>query len=147
MNLSIFPKKSLGFFTTALFAILLFFVSTTFQSCKCPYSASAVETTQKLNKSVPELMEMAVTKKYDDASANIVLVKNDIESALNTAKSEKCRKEIAEMWRVFRDEQANPFFEQWKTKGKLDKDFVKNYAASVKKSLDAILRSEKAKKK
>lgn len=117
------------------------------QSCSPKYDLKGVQNAENLAKAIPELMEMATSKKYDEAAAKIVVARNDIESAASHSQSIKKNKEIATMWQVFRDEQSNPFFEQWKTKGKLDKDFVKNYVAQVNASLASILRAEKAKKK
>lgn len=116
-------------------------------ACSPCYQMTSVEKTEKINTNLPALMQKASNTTYESVEAQWVLLKNDIDSAIDAAKAVKRNKDVAEMWRIFRDEQVNVFAERWKEKGKLDKDFVKEYTNSVKKSLASILRAEKEKRK
>jgi hypothetical protein len=80
--------------------------------------------------------------KHADA---ITKAQSDIEKACEHAKGRKRNKEVAESWRILKDEVSAPVFKNWKEKGKLDKDFAAASADQMAKMLQAILNAEKRK--
>ena len=85
------------------------------------------------------------TSSYNSTAAASLLT--EIDKAYEHAQSVKGNKSVAESWRLLKTDIVAPFFEKWKTDGKLDKDFVKEAVATAKKSITAITNAEKAKKK
>jgi hypothetical protein len=59
---------------------------------------------------------------------------------------QKKNKEVCEQWKILTNDVAKPYFDRWKEKGVLDKDYVKETVGIVGKSLDAIKKAELAKK-
>ena len=132
---------------TSLMAVLLIALLPFLQSCVgARFSQTALDNVTRVEGTMPPLMEKA-TGKYSDHAASVDAVIADINKALNDAAATKKNSDIAEQWRIFRDELAQPFFTRWKTETKLDKDFVKLSVEQVKKSLAAIEKSERAKPK
>lgn len=133
-------------FSALIFGLFLLGSGLFLQSCSPKYDMVAVENVTKLSASLPPLMEKAVGK-YSDHEEAVQTALSDVNKAYERSFGTKKNGEIAEQWRIFRDDIAKPFFDKWKEKGKLDKDFIKEAAKQVKASLDAIEKAERAKKK
>jgi hypothetical protein len=128
-----------------VFAILLSTV-VSFQSCSAGYDMISVQNVSNLATKIPALMGKA-TGNYSDNASSVTSLLKDIDSAYEHSKGLKKNKEIANQWLIFKNELAQPFFDRWKDKGKLDKDYVTEAVKQVKGGLDAIEKAEKAKKK
>jgi predicted RNase H-like nuclease len=128
-----------------LFAVLLN-SSVVFQSCSSKYDMTSVSNVSNIATKLPALMGKA-TGKYSENEGSITSMMADITKAYDHSAGLKKNKEIANQWLIFKNELAQPFFDRWKDKGKLDKDFIKEAVSQVKGGLDAIEKAEKAKKK
>lgn len=106
-----------------------------------------MENATNMTTKLPDLMNKSVTKTYNSQKSDIENTLADLTKAQEHAAAQKSNKEIAGMWKILRDEQLVPFFDRWKEKEKLDKDFVKEAVAQVKKSLEAIKKAEQNKRK
>jgi hypothetical protein len=126
--------------------LLLFSAAGTLQSCSPKFDKIGFQNISNLGTKLPELMNLATEpySKHKDAATTLL---GDLGKAYDHAKGVKGNKEIAESWRILKDELAGPFFARWQEKGKLDKDFVKESMAQVAKSVTAITNAEKAKRK
>lgn len=128
-------------------AIVLLGFTTVFTSCVgARFDQVALDNANTMGESVPALM-MNATKSYSGFAAKVEEATAKINEAHKHALETPKNKEVAEMWRILRDDQVMPFFQRWKDKDKLDKDFVKPAAEQVKASLAAIERAERAKPK
>lgn len=110
------------------------------------FDKPALDNATMLSDKVPALMEKA-TKSYNDNEADANGVLKSLDEACDHAAATKKNKEVAEQWRLVRDDMVKPFLTRWKEKGKLDKDFIKPAAIQVRDALAAIVRAEKAKPK
>jgi hypothetical protein len=128
------------------FGFVLFSTTAIMQSCSPSFDQMGLDNVTNLGSRLTDLMAKAVEPygKHTDA-ANTLL--SDLGKAAEHAASQKRNKEIASSWKILKDDLAAPFFNRWKEKGKLDKDYVKEAAGQVGKSLDAIKKAELAKKK
>lgn len=128
--------------STLLFALGLFLLSA--PSCSPRFDAIGFDNISTIGTKLTDLMNKA-TGSYNATAASSLLT--EIDKAYEHAKSVKGNKSIAESWRILKTDMVAPFLDKWKTDGKLDKDFVKEAVAQVKKSITAITNAEKAKKK
>jgi hypothetical protein len=136
----------LSFKPFLFFFLLGFVVVTTTQSCSPRFDPTGSDYAKTLGATASTLMAKA-TGEYssNEKAANDFLA--ELGKAQEHAASIKRNKEIAQMWKILKDDLAAPFFNRWKEKGKLDKDFVKESITQVTKSFDSIKRAESAKKK
>ncbi len=125
---------------------LLFSTTTTLQSCAPVYDALGVQNLTDLSKILPDLMGKAV-KPFSENKDAVTQVMTKLNDTYTHAAAIKGNKEIAQSWKILKDEIATPFFDRWKEKGKLDKDFVAEATKQVTKSLEAIKKAEMSKKK
>jgi hypothetical protein len=125
---------------------LLLSAAGTLQSCSPKFDKIGFENISNLGTKLTDLMNLA-TEPYSKHKDTATTLLANLGKAYDHAKGVKGNKEIAESWRILKDELAGPFFARWQEKGKLDKDFVKESVAQVAKSVTAITNAEKAKKK
>lgn len=128
------------------FGLVLFSTTTTMQSCSPTFDQMGLDNITNLGGKLTDLMAKAV-EPYGKHAAAVVSLLGDLDKAAEHAAGQKRNKEIANSWGILKTEQAMPFFERWKEKGVLDKDFVKESVGQVGKSIDAIKKAELAKKK
>jgi hypothetical protein len=100
-----------------------------------------------ISKMLPDLLSKAATSSFKDNESAVNGLTTKITNAYEHAKGIKKNNEIAEQWRVLRDELVQPFVINWKDKGKLDKDFVTQFVKQIKDALASIERAEKSKRK
>lgn len=133
---------------TLVLSLGLLFVGSmvTVSSCVASFDAMSMENVTSISKKLPDLMGKA-TESYSKHEADATSLLSDIGKAATHAASLKKNKEVAESWKILQNDLVAPFFARWKEKGKLDKDFIKEAAMQVSKSLDAIKKAESAKKK
>ncbi|MCC7506071.1 MAG: hypothetical protein IT259_12260 [Saprospiraceae bacterium] len=126
------------------FGLLLAGMSISLTSCSPKCDPDAITTATNLSTELPALMEMASSKKFNQEAADKVLkpLADMVERAKNTPRN----KDSAEMWRLLQDDIVKPFFDMWKSKGKLDADYVRLTKGQVERSLASISRAEKAKR-
>lgn len=106
----------------------------------------ALDNASGLSTQLPALMDKATsTYATHETEAQSLLTK--VTEAYNHALSTKKNKDVAEQWRILRDDLVQPFMTRWKDKGKLDKDFINIAGKQVKDALASIARAEKAKPK
>jgi hypothetical protein len=141
-----FQVIRISIFSKLLTFALLIGASATFQSCSAKYDMTSVSNLSNLATKLPALMGKA-TGKYSDNESSITSVLADITKAYDHSAGLKKNKEIANQWLILKNELAQPFFDRWKDKGKLDNDFIKEAVKQVKGGFDAIEKAEKAKKK
>lgn len=127
-----------------LFALGLFLLST--PACAPRFDAIGFDNISNIGTKLVELMTKA-TGSYSSSSADVSALLIEIDKAYEHAKAQKGNKSIAESWRLLKTDIVVPFFEKWKTDGKLDKDVVKEAVTTAKKSIASITSAEKAKKK
>jgi hypothetical protein len=135
-----------GFLSKLLVFAILLSTAVSFQSCSAGYDMISVQNVSNLATKIPALMGKA-TGNYSDNASSVTSILKDIDSAYEHSKGLKKNKEIANQWLIFKNELAQPFFDRWKDKGKLDKEYVAEYVKQIKGGLDAIEKAEKAKKK
>lgn len=128
------------------FGLVLFSTTTTMQSCSPIFDQVGLDNITNIGGKLTDLMAKAVEPygKHSDAVSSLL---GDLGKAADHASGQKRNKEIAESWKLLTNDLATPFFNRWKEKGKLDKDFIKEAVGQVGKSLDAIKKAELAKKK
>lgn len=126
--------------------LVLFSVTSTMQSCSAKFDQTGLDNVTNLGGQLTQLMGKA-TEPYGKHSESVKKILGDLSNAATHAAAQKHNEEIAKSWKVLNDELATPFFNSWKEKGILDKDFVKESVGQVGKSLDAIKKAEMAKKK
>lgn len=126
--------------------LVLFSVTTTMQSCSPQFDQIGLDNVTNLGGQLTQLMGKA-TEPFGKHSASVTKLLEDLGGAVTHAASQKRNKEIGQSWKILNDELAKPFFDRWKEKGILDKDYVKEAVGQVGKSLDAIKKAEMAKKK
>lgn len=131
---------------TLAFGLVLFCTTTTMQSCSPKFDQIGLDNITNLGSKLTDLMAKAIEPygKHSDAVATLL---GDLNKAAEHAAGQKGNKEIANSWKLLKDDLAVPFFNRWKDKGKLDKDVVKESVGQVGKSVDAIKKAELAKKK
>jgi len=106
----------------------------------------ALDNTTALSTQLPALMSKATGAfATHEAEAQSLLTK--ITDAYNHALSTKKNKDVAEQWRILRDDLVQPFITRWKESGKLSKAVVDVSTNQVKDALASITRAEKAKPK
>ncbi len=127
-------------------SFLLFSTTTTMQSCSPQFDQVGLDNATNLGSKLTDIMAKAIEPfgKHSDAVSKLL---GDLGSAAEHASGQKRNKEIAEQWKLLTNDLATPFFDRWKEKGVLDKDFVKEAVGQVGKSLDAIKKAELAKRK
>ncbi len=125
---------------------LLFATTPLLQSCSAGYDAMGLQNVTNLSTRLIALMEKAATSTSNSNKSEIEGVTADLNKAEQHAAAQKRNQEIANAWKILRTEQVEPFLLRWKD-GKLDKDFVKEATAQVRKSLDAIKKAEQGKSK
>jgi len=128
--------------STLLFALGLFLLSA--PACSPGFDAKGLDNITNIGTKLLDLMNKATSSYNSTAAASLL---TEIDKAYEHAQSVKGNKSVAESWRLLKTDIVAPFFEKWKTDGKLDKDFVKEAVATAKKSITAITNAEKAKKK
>lgn len=128
------------------FGLVLFSVTSTMQSCTPQFDQVGLDNVTNLGGQLTQLMGKA-TEPFGKHSESVKKILDDLGSAANHAGSQKRNSEIAQSWKILANDLATPFFNRWKEKGFLDKDFVKEAVGQVGKSLDAIKKAEMAKKK
>ena len=128
------------------FGLVLFSVTTTMQSCSAKFDQVGLDNVTNLGGQLTQLMGKA-TEPFGKHSEAVTKLLGDLGGAVTHAAGQKKNDEIAKSWKILTDELAVPFFDRWKEKGILDKDYVKEAAGQVGKSLDAIKKAEMAKKK
>lgn len=106
----------------------------------------AVDNASMLGSKLPALMEKA-TKPYKDNEAEAQSLVAKVSDAYNHAAAAAKNKDVAEQWRLLRDDLVQPFINRWKEKSKLDKDFITPAVKQVNDALAAIERAEKSKPK
>lgn len=128
------------------FGFVLFSTTTlTMQSCSAKFDQAGLDNVTNLGSKLTDMMGKATEPfgKHADAVSKIL---KDLDAATQHAAGQKKNKEIAESWKILTNDLAKPFFDRWKEKGILDKDFIKESVGQVGKSLDAIKKAEMAKK-
>ena len=129
------------------FGLILFSASTlTMQSCSPGFDQIGLDNVTNIGSRMTELMGKA-TEPFGKHASAVTSLLGDLGKATEHAAGQKKNKEIAESWKILTNDLATPFFDRWKEKGILDKDFVKESVGQVGKSLDAIKKAEMAKKK
>lgn len=126
--------------------LVLFSVTSTMQSCSAKFDQIGLDNVTNLGGQLTQLMGKA-TEPFGKHTDSVTKLLSDLDGAASHAAGEKKNEEIAKSWKILKDELAIPFFNRWKEKGLLDKDFVKEAVGQVGKSLDAIKKAEMAKKK
>jgi hypothetical protein len=109
------------------------------------YDATSLTNVQQVATALPALMGKA-TKSFKDSEAEVTKLTGLLDQAQKHAAGLKKNQDVAEQWRILRDELVNPFVANWKEKGKLDKDFVTAATQQVTGALSAIERAERAKR-
>lgn len=96
---------------------------------------------------VPTLLDHAAQDPYSKHETAVNKALEKINTGYTHAAATKKNQDVAEQWRVLRDEMVVPFVNRWKEKGgKLDKDFVTPATKQIKDALLAIERTESAKR-
>lgn len=126
--------------------LVLFSVTSTMQSCSPKFDQIGLDNVTNLGGQLTQLMGKA-TEPFGKHADSVTKMLGDLGNAATHAAGQKRNGEIAQSWKVLNDELATPFFNRWKEKGILDKDYVKEAVGQVGKSLDAIKKAEMAKKK
>lgn len=126
--------------------LVMFSVTSTMQSCSAKFDQVGLDNVTNLGGQLTQLMGKA-TEPFGKHSESVSKILSDLGSAATHAAGQKRNGEIAQQWKILNDELATPFFNRWKEKGILDKDYVKESVGQVGKSLDAIKKAEMAKKK
>lgn len=126
--------------------LLLFSVTSTMQSCSAGFDQIGLDNVTNLGGQLTQLMGKA-TEPFGKHSDSVTKILGDLGSAATHAAGQKRNDDVANSWKLLNDELATPFFNRWKEKGILDKDYVKEAVGQVGKSLDAIKKAEMAKKK
>lgn len=116
----------------------------TLQSCSPKCDPASIAAASNLKTALPSLLEKAATKKFNQEDADKVL--KPLAEAVTRAQSTARNKDSAEQWRLLQDDIVKPAFEMWKTKGKLDADYVKVTKGQIERSLASIERAEKSKR-
>lgn len=143
MSTHLLLSRSWGFFL----GLFLCFVSIQNMGCvSARYSPAAVETVRKISTALPALMEKA-TAPYDNHKADVDALIAELDKAQSDAAAIKRNKEVAEQWRLLRDDVVKPYVNRWKEKGALSAALVKPAVESAKKSLASILRAEEGKRR
>jgi len=118
----------------------------TMQSCSPTFDQLGLDNITNIGGKLTELMSKAV-EPFGKHASSVTNLLGDLSKATEHAAGQKRNKEIAESWKILTNDLATPFFDRWKEKGTLDKDFIKESVGQVGKSLDAIKKAELAKKK
>jgi len=126
--------------------LLLFSVTTTMQSCMAGFDQIGLDNVTNIGGQLTQLMGKA-TEPYGKHTDSVNKLLSDISAAATHAAGQKRNAEIGKQWQVLSSELVTPFFNRWKEKGILDKDYVKEAVGQVGKSIDAIKKAEMAKKK
>jgi hypothetical protein len=125
---------------------VLFSITSTMQSCAARLDQIGLDNITNIGGQLTQLMGKAI-EPYGKHADSVTKLMSDLSGAASHAASQKRNTEIAKSWQVLNEELASPFFNRWKEKGILDKDYVKEAVGQVGKSLDAIKKAELAKKK
>lgn len=125
---------------------LLFSTTTVMQSCSPQFDQMGLDNVTNLGSKLTDLMAKAI-EPFGKHSSAVSSLLTDLGKAAEHSAGQKRNKEIADQWKILTNDLAQPFFDRWKEKGTLDKDFVKEFVGQVGKSLDAIKKAELAKKK
>lgn len=131
--------------TTTMFGLLLLGTASMTQSCN-RFDKEGYGNATNLATALTDLMAKA-TGKYSSHADAINKVKDALSKAVSHAAGRKNNAEIATAWKTLQDELVAPFLNRWKDKEMLDKDYVKEAAAQVNRSLEAIKKAELARKK
>jgi hypothetical protein len=110
------------------------------------FDGVALSNVTSIRNDLPTVLSTAATKPYKDAEKDVTKVLDKIEKGYSHAQATKKNQDVAEQWRLLRDEMVQPFVTRWKEKGKLDKDFVGPAVKQVQDALAAIERTERAKR-
>jgi hypothetical protein len=129
----------------ALFLSFGLFLVTT-PACSPKIDPVGIQNASNISTKLSELMNKANTAFGPNATAVSTLL-TEINTAYEHAKSVKRNKEIAEAWRILKDETVTPFFDKWKKDGTLNPELVKESVTTATKSINAILNAEKSKRK
>jgi hypothetical protein len=132
-----------------LFALglILFSASTlTMQSCAAKPDPTGLGNATNLGTKLTDMMGKA-TEPFGKHSKAVASLLEELNKAAEHSCGQKKNKEICESWKTLTNDQAKPFFDRWKEKGVLDKDYVKEAVGIMGKSLDAIKQAELAKNK
>jgi predicted RNase H-like nuclease len=146
MKIPNFLISRIAFMSNLLVFALLLSTPLTFQSCSARYDLTSVSNVSNIAAKLPALMGKA-TGKYSDNESSVTSLMSDLTKAYEHSAGLKKNKEIANQWLIMKNELAQPFFDRWKDKGKLDNDFIKEAVKQVKGGMDAIEKAEKAKQK
>lgn len=139
------PFKASIWLSMLLWSVMLAGLTTGITSCVgARFDQTALENANMLSEKLPALMDKAI-KPFKDNETEVNALIKSLNDAYDRANATKKNKEVAEQWRIVRDDMVKPFMDRWKEKGKLDKDFIKAATTQVKDSLAAIARAEKAK--
>lgn len=125
---------------------VLFATTTTMQSCSSQFDQIGLDNVTNLGNKLTDLMAKAV-EPFGKHSTSVSKMLDDLGKAAEHAAGQKHNKETASQWKILINDHAKPFFDRWKAEGKLDKDFIKEYVGQAGKILDAIKKTELAKKK
>jgi hypothetical protein len=127
------------------FGLVLFATTTTMQSCSPSFDQAGLDNITNTGGQLTQLMAKA-TEPFGKHADSVTDVLDRLTKAGAHSAGQKRNSEIAKSWKILTDELATPFFNRWKEKGILDKDYVKEAVGQVGKSLDAIKKAEMAKK-
>jgi hemerythrin superfamily protein len=137
--------KAISSSTLLLFCLGLF-ISMSSMVCAPRYDALGLQNATNLSSKTLELMGKA-TEPFTKNATAVTTLFGEITDAHTRATKVKKNTEIANSWKTLKDEILTPYFDNWKAKGKLDKDFVKESMKQVTASFDAIKNAEEAKRK
>ncbi len=137
--------KAFSRITWVLFSLGLF-ISMSSMVCSPRYDAVGAQNATNLATKTLELMGKG-TEPFSKNSTAVTSLFSDLTNAYDHATKVKKNTEIASAWKTLKDELMTPFFDNWKAKGKLDKDFIKESVKQVTTSFDAIKKAEEAKRK
>ena len=132
--------------TNLLFTFSLALLAATTPACSPQFDKAGLDNITNTGGQLTTLMGKA-TEPFGKHSAAVSKIQDEIAKATEHAAGQKRNTEIAKSWKVLGEELATPFFNRWKEKGILDKDYIKESVGQVGKSLDAIKKAEMAKKK
>ena len=129
-------------------ACLVLGIALLFTGCRSRFDPVGTDYATNFGSELVAAMNRGV-EPYADHEKTVAQVRARLEKAYIHAAEQRYNQEIAQSWKLLRDEQVAPFFEQWKTKGRLSGEYVRETVRQVQKSLEAIRIAEagKARKK
>lgn len=147
MKSVLIPAKTVKWTSLFVWAIVLSGLLTGLSSCVAArFDQVALDNATGLGNTLPALMQKA-TGAYSQSETEVTAILKTLDDAHSRAAATKKNGDVAEQWRILRDDMVKPFFARWKEKNKLDKDFIKPAATQVKDALASIERAEKVKPK